>query len=294
MEYRHKWMFSALLIIVIGVGGLFAVLQTRKASPRITHDAFTETVAVDAEDAFIEVPVVISIKNEVSDQGMHFTMNTEYPEIALAQHPTLAKEANDVITSFVESIKNDFKKNLAEISKEDVRDNLTSDLTMRFTPLLLSPTIISIRFDSSEYIAGALHPNNQVRILNYNIAKHLLLSPTDLFASSTQAVPFLSDYSRKALRILFADMSEIDFVAQTFPGTAPTAQNFQEVGITKTGLSVFFSQYQVAPYARGIPEVRIPLHDMSNVSSTDSLLSMDVSEAVRMASDNIVEATPME
>jgi hypothetical protein len=78
------------------------------------------------------------------------------------------------------------------------------------------------------------------------------------------------------------------------PGTAPTHENFQEIGITKAGLTVLFNPYQVAPYARGVPEVKIPLADMSPPLQTEELMSLDVKEAIRMATDNIVEAEPEE
>jgi hypothetical protein len=295
MEYHHKWVVFFAGIIIIGVSGLFAVLHARKIHPNTPQESPTQGAVVEpAHTPLIEVPVVTTESDTFTDQAKRLTINIQYPKIALAQHPVFAKEANDVIAAFVANIKSDFQKNLEEVSHEVVPNDLTSDLTTRFTPLLLSPTIISIRFDSSEYIAGAAHPNNHVRILNYDFAKHLLLSPPDLFASSTQALPFLSSYSRIALRTLFADMTEAELDLQILQGTEPTHQNFQEVGITKTGLTVLFGPYQVAPYARGVQEVRIPLADMSPPLQTEELISADVREAIRMAKDNIVEAEPID
>lgn len=293
MPYRDKYLFLFVGIIIIGVSGLFALLHAHKTRPNVEHDALIPQTASLVSDILVEVPVIISINNELTEQEKHLTMNIQYPKIALAQHPVLAKEANDVIAAFVENMKNDFRKNVSDISSEHMSDTFTSNLTMRFTPLLLSPTIISIRFDASEYIAGGAHPNNHVRILNYDFAKHLLLSPTDLFASSTQALPFLSSYSRIALHTLFTEVAEEKLTLQILLGTEPTHQNFQEVGITKTGLTVLFNPYQVAPYARGVPEVKIPLSEMRLPVTTDNLLSADVEEAIRMANDNIVEAEPV-
>ncbi len=294
MEYHHKWIFFFTAIIVIGVGGFFVMIQIQKNHPYIKEEPLPRPASELTQTPLVEVPVIVTIDDAVTDQEKHLTMNIQYPKLALVGHPTLAQEANDVIVAFVASIKNDFQKDLDEIPLGDTPKDFTSDLTMRFTPLLLSPTIISIRFDVSEYIAGAAHPNNHVRILNYNVAKHLLLSPTDLFASSTQALPFLSDYTRSALRTLFADATEDELSTQMIPGTAPTHENFQEVGITKTGIVVLFNPYQVAPYARGVLEVKIPLADMSPPREADELVSVDVQEAIRMATENIVEAKPVE
>jgi hypothetical protein len=294
MEYRNKWVLFSLGIIIASTGGLIALRHAQRSDPPRYESMTQETTNVSAQNALVEVPVVIPVNDLLTDQQQRFTMNIQYPNVALAQHPLFAKEANDVIAAFVANIKSDFQKSVTEIPSKNKPEDFTSDLTMRFTPLLLSPTIISIRFDTSEYVAGAAHPSNHVRILNYDFAKHLLLSPTDLFASSTQALPFLSTYSRSVLRTLFADMTENDMTLQMLPGTAPTHENFQEIGITKAGLTVLFNPYQVAPYARGVPEVRIPLADMSPPLQTEELLSPDVKGAIRMAEDNIVEAEPEE
>jgi hypothetical protein len=295
MRYLNKWVFLSAGIVIISVSGFFALLHAQKTDSTHAYASLTsEQVNASREDSLVEVPVVIPVNDILADQQKRFTMNIQYPNVALAQHPLFAKEANDVIAAFVANIKSDFQKSVTEIPSENTPKDFTSDLTMRFTPLLLSPTIISIRFDTSEYVAGAAHPSNHVRILNYDFAKHLLLSPTDLFASSTQALPFLSSYSRIALRTLFADMTEQEITAQMLPGTAPTHENFQEIGITKAGLTVLFNPYQVAPYARGVPEVKIPLADMSPPLQTEELMSLDVKEAIRMANDNIVEAEPEE
>lgn len=296
MKDHNKWIIFFIGLTIIGTVGLFALLRTHKTEqPLPSYEPLAKEGAnLTTENLLVEVPVVTPENDIDTDQAKHFTINIQYPKISLIQYPTLAKEANDVIAAFVANIKNDFKKHIDEMPPNDVRKDFTNDLTMRFTPLLLSPTIISIRFDTSEYIAGAPHPNNHVRILNYNFSKHLVLSPADLFASSTQALPFLSTYSRSALRTLFVDMTEEELVIQMIPGTAPTHENFREVGITKTGLVVLFDPYQVAPYARGVLEVKIPLADMHPPREESELISYDVKEAIRMATENIVEATPTE
>lgn len=283
-------------VLIIGVGGFFALIHARKTdlTPPLHNLSNQETINPSTGDVLVEVPVITPLDEIFTSPERHLTINIQYPKISLLQHPTLAKEANSVITAFVANIKNEFQKNVDEIPLSDTPSDFTSDLTMRFTPLLLSPTIISIRFDASEYIALAAHPNNHVRILNYDVAKHLLLAPTDLFASSTQALPFLSTYSRAALRTLLGNMTEEELTIQMIPGTTPSHENFKEVGITKTGLVVLFDPYQVAPYARGVLEVKIPLSDMSPPREQEELISVDVREAIRMATENIVEAKPVE
>lgn len=277
---------GGLLVSLLLLGGTLWWLNQEK--PKAEPISYTQEKS--PENELIEVPLLKTANETLSDQALKFTIDVHYPSVHLLQNPLYAKEANDVINGFVDTITDEFKRNVNETNLSYQGNALggdyTSDLTMRFTPLLLSPTIISLRFDVSEYYAGAAHPNNYARVLNYHFNKHQLLSTQDLFASSTQTFPFLSEYSRSALRGTFSDVSEEEFALQVFPGTATLAENWRTVGITKNGLTVIFNPYQVAPYARGIPEVKIPLRDI------ESYISDEVAEAIRMAEDNILEAEP--
>lgn len=234
----------------------------------------------------VEVPVMNDATIRSTDPVLHYSVDVHYPKLALVGHPDLAKDANAVIEAFVQDAIQDFKQNVNEIKSPLLPKDMESDYTMRYTALLLSPTIISFRFDYSEYTAGAAHPNNQARVLNYDLKRHLLLSTADLFASTTTALPFLSTYTRVVLKDLMASEAKEIFDQQTMPGTTPTHENFQEVALTKKGLLVIFNPYQVAPYARGTILVSIPISD------TRGILAPDTEEAVRLASSNIVEAMP--
>lgn len=278
-------LFLGVLALVSAAGGIFWWWNMR--STDTGPISLTQETSLEAE--LIEVPLLTSATETLSDQTLRFTIDVHYPTVLLHGNPLYAKEANDVVGGFVDTIIGEFKDNVEESrmavrSSEFIDSEHTSDLTMRFTPLLLSPTIISIRFDVSEYYAGAAHPNNYARVLNYHFKKQQLLSTQDLFASSTLAFPFLSEYTREALRSMFFDVSEEEFALQVFPGTATQGENWRAVGITKNGLTVIFNPYQVAPYARGIPEVKIPLRDLEPV------ISDEVKGAIRMAEENILEA----
>jgi len=276
--------FVGLLIVLAVAGSVF--LWTSR------DDARVEPVVVragsSAEKELIEVPVLKDTQETLSDQSMKLTVDAHYPTVLLSQNANYAKEANAVIAGTIDGVISEFKNNVSEMGAQALSsDDLTSDLTMRFTPLLLSPTMISIRFDVSEYYAGAAHPNNYARVLNYHFEKHQVLSTPDLFASSTEALPFLSRYSRAELKKTFSDISEEEFALQVLPGTDMRMENWGAVGITKNGLTVIFNPYQVAPYARGTSDVKIPLNDLVGI------IAVEVADAIRMASENILEATPI-
>ena len=285
MERENRLLLFFTLLIVIGLGVAFYWIKTRPEHPGVAQESETSSEKSELKE-FQEVPALTDDKLMQSDAVGHLSYEVHFPRVLLVSNPTLAQEANAVIGSFVNDQIAEFKKNVSDGSSPDVAKDATSEFTMRWSAVMLSPTILSLRFDYSEYIDGAAHPNTESRILNYDLKRHLLLPTGALFASSSQALPFLSTYSRTALPSILSDVSKEEFASEAMPGTEPTSDNFEAVAITKTGLLVIFNPYQVAPYARGAVQVEVPL------SSLTDLISPDVRDAMRMASDNIVEATP--
>jgi len=271
-------------IIILGLISALVWTNTKDKLPSTANGDPDEMVVKNLKP-FDEVPVVTDEKLSFSDPTKHYGYEVHFPRIALVGHPELAKGANDVIAGFVRDAIEGFTKDVDEMYSPNVPVDFASDYSMRWSALLLSPTIISIRFDYSEYIAGSAHPNSQSRILNYNIEKFLLLQTTDLFASSTEALPFLSSYSREKLKDLIKDEPKGIFNEQAIPGTEPTHENFQEVGITKNGLLVIFNPYQVAPYSRGTIQLEIKSDELTD------RIAPEVLNAMRMAETNISEAT---
>ncbi len=287
MENEHKSVLVWSGFIVLSLAGGILWFENRQQSTQyVAENTAHISAALVSPDALVEVPVLTEERRQPSDPSRRYSVDITYPRVALVQHPELAKEANAVIDAFVQDAINVFIGNVNDITPPTETNALESDYTMRDHALLLSPTVISLRFDHSEYIAGAAHPDNQTRILNYDIERHLLLATSDLFASSTAALPFLSEYTRNYFKRAIPDSNKDDkYQHMVIPGTAPTHENFEEVAITKNGLLVIFDPYQVAPYARGTIEVPIPESDLAG------MLSPSVERAIKLATTNITEAT---
>ena len=276
------------VLSIVLLGGLSASYYFSTDAPRQKSYAKAKSATVDSSllaNKFIEVPALRDNEEKVSNPKERFAYNVHYPSIALVGNPNLAKEANTVIKTFVNDQLTAFRENVADLNREITPRDSVSDFTMRWSTTLISPTIVSVRFDSSEYIAGAAHPNSRTSILMYDIERRTILSTVDLFASSTLALPYLSTYTHTKLTQTTTEVNPEEDELVTL-GTAPTTENFLNVAITPLGLVVIFNPYQVAPYARGIQEVRIPLSELS------LLLAPRINEAIGLASTNIREATP--
>ncbi|OGZ06125.1 MAG: hypothetical protein A2845_01775 [Candidatus Lloydbacteria bacterium RIFCSPHIGHO2_01_FULL_49_22] len=272
-----------ILIILLLLGAYLMVPDKKFIALRGENDA---GVAIPPSEKFIEVPLASDTEQKESNSKERYAYNVHFPKIALMDHPELANEVNAVLFTFADQVIRDFRTHIVEMYSPEVPSSFSSDLTMRWSPQLLSPTIISIRFDRSEYIAGSAHPNSQSTIINYDIEERTKLATSDLFASSTEAFPFLSSFTRDELTRRFVDVPTSEYADMLLPGTAPTNENFANVAIVSDGLIVIFNPYQVAPYARGSQEVHIPL------SSLGDRLKPRMEEAMRLANMNFIEATP--
>ena len=194
--------FSALLgaILLLGYGVYAYLYRNDERSPTYEKSVQEESTS-QLENDFIEVPVLTFINERNTEASQKYTTDISYPSIALVGHSSLAKEANTVIKTFALDMLREFQKNIEEdtVDLSNAGADSGSDFTMRSNPTLLSPTIVSLRFDSVEYFAGAAHPNHQTRVLNYDIETHRIISTLDLFASSSSALPFLSTKTRENL-----------------------------------------------------------------------------------------------
>jgi len=251
--------FITLILIALG-GSYYYWNKSAKELPVYNApDNIEVTDALALAPSLTEVPILITEKRMETNPAERFVLNIEYPKLVLGTTPTVAQQTNDVIKGVTDRLVDAFMADANETKKNsDIPSDMRSELTVRYQPLLISPSFISIRFDSSAYIRGAAHPDNQSKILNYDLVEHALLETSDLFAPGGDYLDYLSNYTRGALRGILTEMGKEDFDSFVIPGTAPIAENFKLVGLTNNGISIIFNPYQVAPYARGSIEVVIP------------------------------------
>ena len=277
---------GVVLLVVLGAGyGAYFLLNKNEVEILAQNDAGTPATSSQLEDAYIEVPVATTKSENGGDPNAGLTYRLTYPEIALLGHKKEASEASAVIKTFAMDILSSFQKDVAEIGGERTKESETSDLTLLASPTLLSPTIISLRFDVSEYIAGSAHPSSYTRVFNYDIEERRLLGIEDLFASTTDALLFLSEFSRSALRERFSDLTQAQWDETVLDGTQPTQENFSSIALRSDGLLLIFNPYQVAPYARGAQEVFVPQ------IAIDHLLAPRIKGALRLSATNYVSAS---
>jgi hypothetical protein len=277
----NKTVFIVLILLTIVMIGAGASLYlSREPRAEVIAPPSDLADAVDIVKPLDENPLIVTESIKKSDPKERYTLNIEYPSIVLATDSRTARLVSDVIKGKVDRIANDFLREArGAAGAENIPPEITSDLTLRYSPALLTRALIAIRIDRSTYIRGAAHPDSGVHIILYDLREHALLSTANLFLSGGDYLGFLSGYTRDKLKIAFPDMTQEEFANFVIPGTEPLAENFRDVLVTPKGLTVIFNPYQVAPYARGTVTVEIPYADV------ESRLSTVVKDAIRQANE---------
>lgn len=124
---------------------------------------------------------------------------------------------------------------------------------------------ISLVMRFGGYPGGGAHGYQNVITFNYDVANKKIMGLGDLFASNPDYLKTLSEYSRKQLiNKLSQDSKDKDYLnnikSMVEMGTQPLPENFKNFTISKDNiLTIYFGQYQVAPYASGEQKVEMNL-----------------------------------
>ncbi|MEA3452790.1 MAG: DUF3298 and DUF4163 domain-containing protein [Patescibacteria group bacterium] len=198
------------------------------------------------------------ISDIVEEEADSYIINAKYPIIEGLDNSEKEMSLNRKIKSFIDESISDFKKqtNDGEISEE-----IKSGFYINFETTYLSKNLLSIKFTVSEYYAGAAHPNDYILAFNYNIADNRGIMLEEIFLPDSSYLDKLSDSSRSILFDRFEDDIEVmqDWIET---GTEPEEENFEDFGIKKDSLIIYFKSYQIGPYAIGVQEIKIMFKDL--------------------------------
>lgn len=131
--------------------------------------------------------------------------------------------------------------------------------------------IISVHFYVSSFFAGSVHPNNSSFTVNYDFDNMKAFTLNDILKPGW--MDKVSAVSVKTLmEQLYPGENKTDEWVKE--GAGPKESNFDVFNITKEGILITFTTYQVASYANGPSEVLIPYADLKEFIAPNSLLSI--------------------
>lgn len=167
---------------------------------------------------------------------------------------TLRDEAHKSVAGFLRQLPEHLQKG---------RPGGTSTLTATPETDLLAPGLLSVSSLGYQYPAGAAHGISVDTTDTFDLATGARVELSGLFKPGTDVLGFLSHESRTMLAKRFASQVGRQTIDE---GTTPKAINFRDWAVTPFGLDVTFGDYQVGPYAIGMPTIRIPFSAMTRIA----------------------------
>lgn len=175
-----------------------------------------------------------------------FTMSISQP--MLTSKSGKVDAFNAAVNKYISSARDDFKKSAADAVSGPA--NATSFLEIGYDVFTTHKGVVSVRFITNIYVAGAAHPGQVTYALNYDLNTGTILKLSDLFKPGTKYLQtiarYVTDELKRENRLVFPE------------GAQPTEQNYADWTIEHGGLLFNFGDYQVGPYAQGASQVFIP------------------------------------
>lgn len=190
--------------------------------------------------------------------------------------PQIDKGEVGLATAFNAAVRNPLQKevdqHIADALKAE-KDKVTGPgmwtLDMEPFAIYQSPRLINSFLAGSVYTGGA-HPNMWYQNVIMDRATKKSLRISDIFIDAKKGLTFLSEASRKTLKMNedAMGMSDQDWLKT---GTEAKDENYSQTRLTEQGLVITFPAYQVAAYAAGPQEVKIPWKDIQSLIKPEYL-----------------------
>jgi hypothetical protein len=191
------------------------------------------------------------------------TYQVRYPKVGgLAD--TAAATINALLRDQADAAVRDFTSGIGK--DPQAGPNQPSTLQVDYGVASVSPDVLSLRVSVYSYPSGAAHGSDVVSTFTFDVASGRRLALADLFRPGSSYLDALTTEARTQLKTTLAGW-ETDSSMTTWlaTGTEPTAANYAAWAITPGGLEITFGQYQVAPYAAGMPVVTIPFAHLAGI-----------------------------
>jgi hypothetical protein len=215
---------------------------------------------------------------ERKDIDPKYIIDIEFPKIE-GLNERSDREINAILEGFFVNHVHRFRGDFSGTTVDEWLSRFTSELTAVYEVSLLSDELMSLKFDFSEYGAGAAHSNQWSVSFNYQLHPTIPIELYQLFRPemATNHLNIISQYcfaelKKQAQAEDFLEGDEVDtWICED--GIAPKPENFAIFNITKTSLIFTFIPYQVGPYAWGTRLVEIPFAAIKDYLDRNGILN---------------------
>lgn len=217
---------------------------------------FHRTLRISATFGFILMlycmPLAIYAKDKDKNkkQGISYEADIDYP--VFEKEPLLNAQVSDIVQKNLEAFNSEFFSAEAPAYPQAFEFDIDSSSVYEDT------NHISFLLNVYQFAGGAHGSTSLIPITYSKQTKKLLSLEEALQPVRKDWLAALSTEARKQLNAQVQKKkfsSDEDWINK---GTEPTKENFAIFKLEKNSVRIIFSQYQVAPYSSGMPEVIVP------------------------------------
>ena len=217
---------------------------------------FNRTLRISATVGFILVLCCLAFavyakdKDKNKKQGISYEADIDYP--VFEKEPLLNAQVSDIVQKNLEAFNNEFFSAEApaypQVFEFDIDSSSVYEDANHISFLL-----------NDQYVGGAAHGSTTLIPITYSKQTKKLLSLEEALQPAKK--DWLAALSTEARKQLNAQVQKKTFSSDEDwinRGTEPTKENFAVFKLEKNSVRIVFSQYQVGPYASGMPEIVVP------------------------------------
>ena len=217
---------------------------------------FHRTLRISATFGFILMlcclpfSVYAKDKDKNKKKSINYEADIDYP--VFEKEPLLNAQVSDIVQKNLEAFNNEFFSAEAPAYPQVFEFDIDSSSVYEDT------NHISFLLTVYEYTGGA-HGSTYLIPITYSKQTKKLLSLEEAVQPARK--DWLATLSTEARKQLNAQVQKQKFSSDEDwinKGTEPTKENFAIFKLEKNSVRIVFSQYQVGPYASGMPEIVVP------------------------------------
>ena len=256
--FKSNFFVFVLLSFLIGTLSCDQQKKTEKESPGRTYEVeeinFTKTQR-NCESNCAGIIITYPKLKDESYSEVNTSIKHIIKEELLKHILETDKDLNieDLSESFIATFE-DFKKEFPDV-KTPWTIEINSDLNY------VNRAFLSLSTDTYSYTGGA-HPNRFVQYINIDPQSGKRIEELSFFINNEEKLKDLVERSfRKKYNIpQNGNLAEAGF--QFEDNTFALTNNY---GFSKAGMVFYYNSYEIAPYAEGPTEIRIPFHELKGI-----------------------------
>lgn len=217
---------------------------------------FQRTLRISATFGFIlmlcclPLSVYAKDKDKNKKKGISYEADIDYP--VFEKEPLLNAQVSDIVQKNFEAFNSEFFSAEAPAYPQAFEFDIDSSSVYEDT------NHISFLLTVYQFTGGA-HGSTTLIPITYSKQTKKLLSLEEAVQPARK--DWLATLSTEARKQLNAQVQKQKFSSDEDwinKGTEPTKENFAIFKLEKNSVRIIFSQYQVGPYASGMPEIVVP------------------------------------